>query len=397
VIRIFSAAFGIVLASVATAESQPAPPSATVAPFSSLAVNSDTSIDGSTIALRPVRGGLSRQIVSSGGAVKQSIFALLSDRLGTVSEEGAVVGLFMLEGRTIATEYSDGRSETLVVESGRVSMMTKDGGGQISCASWYPAGHHFNTAERKAALAQYARRLGVDDPRYGAPAQLKNDCGPALKVTRLASANDTGPGAKISDDGSDTLNMIMGQVLALYRRAPAVAFPAVATAEDRGSFDQPAWEGFDRFYSRFLAGHEGGYVENDGNGSPANFGINQGANPDVDVGNLTQADAEQILYQRYWLASGADRLPPALALVHGDTAINLGVRTATELLAQSGGDPNAYLDLREAKYRAIAAPSPDKAKYLYIWLARNEDLRNLIRSGEGDASFDREPDSLPAL
>ena len=85
----------------------------------------------------------------------------------------------------------------------------------------------------------------------------------------------------------------------------------------------------------------------DGNGSPANFGINQGANPDVNVVTLTQTDAKQILHDRYWVASGADRLPPELAAIHGDTAINMGVRTANELLALSNGDPSRYLELRD--------------------------------------------------
>ena len=143
-----------------------------------------------------------------------------------------------------------------------------------------------------------------------------------------------------------------------------------------------AWQAFDRFYSSFVAAHEGGYVENDGNGSPANYGINQGANPDVQVASLTQGDAEQILYQRYWLASGADQLPPALAAVQGDTAINMGVKAADDLLARSGGDPQTYLQLRDDKYRAIAAASPDKAAYLPLWLERNDDLRGLI--GDGD-------------
>jgi len=38
------------------------------------------------------------------------------------------------------------------------------------------------------------------------------------------------------------------------------------------------------FYANFLA-YEGGYTDNDGNGSPANFWRHQGANPDIDVLN----------------------------------------------------------------------------------------------------------------
>src|SRR6185312_6408867 len=89
---------------------------------------------------------------------------------------------------------------------------------------------------------------------------------------------------------------------------------------------------------------------------------------------------------------GADQLPTALAMVHGDTAINMGVKTANELLAQSGGDPTAYLELRDEKYRAIAAADPKKANYLSLWLARTEDLRDLLGSGDtaaGQRSYAR--------
>jgi len=113
--------------------------------------------------------------------------------------------------------------------------------------------------------------------------------------------------------------------------------------------------GFENFYFNFLAEHEGGYTASDGNGSPANFGIKQGANPDIDVSKLTPDEAKQILHDRYWIASGADQLPAALAAVHGDTAVNMGVDAANELLAQSGGDPQIYLALREERYRSIAA------------------------------------------
>lgn len=116
-------------------------------------------------------------------------------------------------------------------------------------------------------------------------------------------------------------------------------------------------------------------------GSPVNFGINQGANPDVDVKNLTQSAAAKIAKDRYWTPSGAENLPPALAAVQFDTAMNMGVGTAKELLAKSNGDVRSYLDLREQKYRDIAAHDPAKAADLPGWLQRNEALRNFANGG----------------
>lgn len=169
-----------------------------------------------------------------------------------------------------------------------------------------------------------------------------------------------------------------------YSKQVANATPATIAAMDaqlNPAANLSPKTGFDAFYSDYLSKVEGGYTPSDGNGSPANFGINQGANPDIDVKNLTRDQAKQILRDRYWTASGAGQLPPALAAVQGDTAVNMGVGTAKDLLQQSGGDVQKYLSLREARYRQIAADNPAKKADLPVWLQRNEDLRNFATGG----------------
>jgi len=257
--------------------------------------------------------------------------------------------------------------------------------GDVDCMAWYPAGHRFSVAERKAALAEYARRLGIDAPRRDMPGlSVKQGCTSATGKTADAPPRPSGspvvynpPSATGDAKGSDILGRIIARALIFYARKQAASPPTDLVVRQEPA-NNPE-DGFENFYANFLAAHEGGYTDNDGNGSPANFGINQGANPDIDVVNLTQTEAKQILHDRYWVASGADQLPAALAAVHGDTAINMGVGAANELLAQSGGDPQKYLDLRDARYRAIA--NSDKAKYLPTWLGRNEDLRDFAGGG----------------
>lgn len=139
-------------------------------------------------------------------------------------------------------------------------------------------------------------------------------------------------------------------------------------------------QGFDGFYNNYLAGVEGGFAADDGNGAPVNFGINQGANPDVNVRGLSPERAKELLRQRYWEPSGADQLPPALGAIHGDTAINMGLGAAKTLLEQSGGDPQRYLELREQRYRSIAERDPSKARYLNTWLRRNQQLAQFAGS-----------------
>lgn len=346
-----------------------APEQAAVAPaaFESASL---VAVDGAGLLLQQIDGGFARQITRPGDAPAKTIFRILQGRFGTVVENGTITGLFAMDASGITTEYADGRSELLLRDTDAVSLALRTANGEVSCATWYPAGHQFTAAERKAALAQYARRLGLTDSRYQAAARDRKDpCASAIKtiqVARPAAAHSDRPqSAPAPAARSDTLVSIMKRVLAFYTPEQA----------------SPGWSGFERFYTSFLAAHEGGYAANDGNNSPANFGVNQGANPDVDVVSLTRDVAKQLLYERYWLASGADKLPPALAAVHGDTAVNLGVRAANDLLAQSGGDPARYLDLRETKYLGIAAVNEDKAKYLPVWLGRNDDLRRYIGSG----------------
>jgi hypothetical protein len=224
-------------------------------------------------------------------------------------------------------------------------------------------------------------------------------------------------------DGFDptpaNLEAIQGQVLGLQEQlkmaAPKVVGKSLVTPQGKPLYTDPTYEkvgadetlievgaggggdgapgasggggpapagGFDAVYHGFVAPHEGGYTAHDGNGSPANFGINQGANPEVDVSKLTPQAAQQILHDKYWIPSGAEKLPPALQAIQFDTAVNMGVGAAQSLLHQSGGDPAAYLKLREERYRAIAAADPSKASKLPVWLARNADLAAYV-SGHG--------------
>ena len=373
--------------------SNPEPAVPGIRKLADLAAKNLSTIDGTTLALTPTEGGLERQIVVPDGRVKKTLFVHLTDRFGTVSEDTgdgwSVAGVFRITDTGIAATYSDGRSEVLTLNgSGGVSMVMNSLSGAVNCLAWYPGGHRFSVAERKTALAEYGTRLGIDASPHDMPdLSAKHGCtssamGKTADAQPRPSASSVvySPPPAFADSragASDVLGRILVRALSFYAPKQAVNLPSADPAINRRL--NPANnsdDGFEKFYANFLAAHEGGYTDNDGNGSPANFGVNQGANPDIDVLNLTQSEAKQLLHDRYWVASGADRLPAALAAVHGDTAINMGVGAANELLAQSGGDPQKYLDLRDARYRSIAAAESDKAKYLPLWLGRNDDLRD---------------------
>lgn len=128
----------------------------------------------------------------------------------------------------------------------------------------------------------------------------------------------------------------------------------------------------------FVMSKEGGFVSNDSGKGPTNFGINQESNPDIDVTKLTPDSAKALYQSRYWNAIGGDKLPPALATVALDAAVNQGVGPARAMLAASGGDPMRMLQLRAQAYQNIAANNPAKAQYLQGWLNRLNDLKTQI-------------------
>ena len=94
--------------------------------------------------------------------------------------------------------------------------------------------------------------------------------------------------------------------------------------------------------------------------------------PPADVcKSLTQAERKAIFYDRYWLASGAGQLPPAIALTYVDHAFNAGIEAAKRGLSECGTDARCYNNWRTLQYRAM------KTCFLYCagWLNRVNKFR----------------------
>jgi lysozyme family protein len=128
--------------------------------------------------------------------------------------------------------------------------------------------------------------------------------------------------------------------------------------------------------------YEGGYVEDDAGKGPSNFGINKSANPDIDIKNLTKDKARELYKKRYWDAIGGDALAakdPALATVAFDTAVNMGVSKASQLIAKSKGDPAALLGMRQQHYDNLIKDNPKKfAPFEKGWKDRVADLATSV-------------------
>ncbi len=149
-------------------------------PFQALLGQKLAAIDGSTIVLDAGDGGMTRTITLPNGAVQETSFSFMNDRLGTVSASATAVGLFRVNSDAMDIDYTDGHTESLrAVPSNGLALSLRAPDGTASCAVWYPETHVFSAAERQAAVEEYASRLGVASPiprKKHAPAKHGGAC-----------------------------------------------------------------------------------------------------------------------------------------------------------------------------------------------------------------------------
>ena len=149
---------------------------------------------------------------------------------------------------------------------------------------------------------------------------------------------------------------------------------------------------------------EGGLVDNPNDpGGLTKYGISQAAFPELDIRALTPEQAIAIYATNYWEPAKCPALPPPLALVHFDAAVNCGVGQAARFLEQAVGVTvdgivgpitiaaawkatdavEAYFAVREAFYRRLAQANPAEGVFLDGWLNRLENLKAFLRAHYG--------------
>jgi lysozyme family protein len=134
-------------------------------------------------------------------------------------------------------------------------------------------------------------------------------------------------------------------------------------------------------------------------GGPTNFGIIlsefaawkgerlDAANTERLKGDLKRIDAQtvrDIYFANYWQAAGCAELPPALALMHFDAAVNHGVGTAIRFLQQAVGagvDGEIGPETRAAVQRVPVAEA--LATYAELRRRRYRSLKHFWRFGRG--------------
>ena len=123
-----------------------------------------------------------------------------------------------------------------------------------------------------------------------------------------------------------------------------------------------------------VVGHEGGFDANPddpgnwtggrvgaGQCAGTKYGISAASYPNTNISDLSELDAAAIYQRDFWGAVSGDQLPPPLALLVFDAAVNCGVSRAVRWLQSAcGAVPDG--DLGPATLAAVhAASSPSSA------------------------------------
>ena len=120
---------------------------------------------------------------------------------------------------------------------------------------------------------------------------------------------------------------------------------------------------------------EGGLNRRDTNGYPSLYGINAKFHPEF-FKEPSVEKASAIYKTEYWDKVGADKLPAPLAHVVFDTAVIAGPERAKAILAESGGDPVKYLELRKQFQDSLIERDPNRyGRYTGAWASRVANLR----------------------
>ena len=140
--------------------------------------------------------------------------------------------------------------------------------------------------------------------------------------------------------------------------------------------------------------NEGGYVNDPSDrGGETNYGISKRSYPNVDIQNLTVAGAKEIYKRDYWDRLRADEIDSQqVAFELFDTAVNMGVRTASKLIQSCvASHPDGVIGnmtlqninttdeellllrfklSKVARYTYLAKKRPANRKYLLGWINR---------------------------
>ena len=116
--------------------------------------------------------------------------------------------------------------------------------------------------------------------------------------------------------------------------------------------------------------HEGGYVNHSSDpGGETIYGISKRAYPDLDIKNLTVAEAKEIYRNDYWKRIKGEELPAGVACVVLDYSVNSGTSRASKALQSVCGITNGD---------GIIGPASLNAVWVTVKNTSEEDVINAV-------------------
>jgi lysozyme family protein len=119
--------------------------------------------------------------------------------------------------------------------------------------------------------------------------------------------------------------------------------------------------------------HEGGLVNDPQDpGGLTNFGLSKKSYPDLDISNLTRAQAGSIYQRDFWTATMAAQTDQRLANCMLDCRVNQGPAVEGRIY-QKGVSLIDFQIARLLRYVSIVAQNPAELKFLGGWFRRTLD------------------------
>lgn len=117
--------------------------------------------------------------------------------------------------------------------------------------------------------------------------------------------------------------------------------------------------------------HEGGYTPGlaGDSGGETNWGISKRWHPELDIKNLTKAQASEIYQKQYWSPAMEQEPDQRVANAMLDTAISQGPTVAAQLYQQFGHSIREYQLARLLRYAALNKPA-----FNHSWFERTLDV-----------------------
>jgi lysozyme family protein len=131
---------------------------------------------------------------------------------------------------------------------------------------------------------------------------------------------------------------------------------------------------------------EGGYVNDPADpGGETNYGISKRQYPNLDIANMTEAQATAIYQKDYWLANNCGQMPAHLDLWYFNACVMSGGQTAVKTLQQMlGGGVQVDGIFGQQTLTALKLfPSTGYHKYLTLYISHLETLPNWLNYKNG--------------